>query len=69
MDGEQELNQLARAHAADRALLQAVRSSRDPGAVVLSLLRAQAAHVALQTAGGGREEAHQAPAAGLEVAS
>lgn len=69
MDGEQELSQLARVHAADRALLQAVRTPGDPGAVVASLLHAQAVHAALQTADGGRGEAHRAPAVGLEVAS
>lgn len=69
MVGEPELSQLARAHAADIALLRAVRSPADPGAVVASLLRAQAAHTDLQTAGGRCEEAPGVPAAGLGTTS
>lgn len=58
MDEAQELNGIAKAHAADVDLLRTVRGNRDPGAVVASLLRATAAHAALHSAGGGPEEAH-----------
>ena len=67
MDGTaaHELTVMARAHAADRQLLASVRTpSSDPGQVVASLLRAQEAHAALRSAGGGYEEAPPSPAAG-----
>lgn len=64
MDEALELERIARAHAADAALLRSVRGAGDPGAVVASLLRATAAHAALHSAGGGPAEAHRGPTTG-----